>query len=235
VRLEDFRAVWDLTGVQLRTLAQHSAAEQHGGELVTAEVWRSWHQKLLDECETRHRHDPALQGMQENEFDGGVPVRFRSELLKALVADGKLEQQAGRFRPKLHQVVLAPEEEKLFQRLQPLLNQPQPPSVGDIGKAVGIALPLLQRGIKGLASKKVIVLINDKRVYLPEQVRPLVEIALKLSDQGPFTARQFRDAAEIGRNVAIDILEYFDSKGFTRRTGDNRTVVGSADRALPSG
>ena len=235
VALDDFKAVWDLTGDQLQTLAQNAEAEQHSGELVTADLWLSWRQKLLDECEARHKDDPALPGMQENEFDGDIPGRFRSDLLKALVADGKLEQQAGRFRPKRHQVMLAPEEEKLLKRLEPLLNQPQPPSVGDIGKAMGIALPLLQRGIKGLASKKVVVLISDKRVYLPEQVRPLVQIAMKLSQEGPFTARQFRDAAEIGRNVAIDILEYFDAKGFTRRTGDNRTVVGSAERALPSG
>ncbi len=234
VRLGDFAAVWDLSEDQLRILVENANVEQHGGEALTTELWNKWRQTLLVECEARHRDDPALQGLQENEFDRDVPPRFRSDLLNTLVADDRLEQQAGRFRPKQHKVVLAPEEEQLFKRLEPLLDQPQPPSVGDIGKAMGIALPLLQRGIKSLASKKVVVQINDKRVYLPGQVQPLVDIAEALSQQGPFTARQFRDAAEIGRNVAIDILEYFDAKGFTRRNGDHRTVVGTAERALPA-
>ena len=46
----------------------------------------------------------------------------------------------------------------------------------------------------------------------------------------PFTVRQYRDAAAIGRNVAIELLEYFDSRGFTRRNGDTRTVVGDLTR-----
>jgi len=38
--------------------------------------------------------------------------------------------------------------------------------------------------------------------------------------------RQFRDASGVGRNVVIEVLEHFDAKGFTRRAGDTRRVVG---------
>ena len=39
-------------------------------------------------------------------------------------------------------------------------------------------------------------------------------------------AADFRDAAGIGRNIAIDVLEYFDAKRLTRRQGETRAVVG---------
>jgi hypothetical protein len=39
------------------------------------------------------------------------------------------------------------------------------------------------------------------------------------------TVRGFRDETGIGRNVAIEVLEYFDSKGFTRRQGNDRIIL----------
>jgi hypothetical protein len=41
-----------------------------------------------------------------------------------------------------------------------------------------------------------------------------------------WSARDYRDAARIGRNPTIDALECFDRRGFTRRSGDLRRVVG---------
>jgi selenocysteine-specific elongation factor len=233
VKLNEFQAVWDLPTARLEALAAGQPASRHGTELIADDLWQRWRVELLEHCEEIHRSDPTLQGLQENEFADVAPRRFRAEILKALVADGRLEQQSGRFRPRQHRVVLAPDEKSLFDRLKPLLDQPQPPSVGDIGKTLRMPLPALQKGLKALSSKRVVVQINDKRVYLPDHVLPLAEIAENLSARGAFSAREFRDAAGIGRNVAIDILEFFDARGFTRRNGDTRTVVGAAERLLP--
>jgi selenocysteine-specific elongation factor len=38
-----------------------------------------------------------------------------------------------------------------------------------------------------------------------------------------------RATAGIGRNLAIDVLEFFDRSGLTRRRGDARMLVGSAE------
>ena len=37
--------------------------------------------------------------------------------------------------------------------------------------------------------------------------------------------RQFRDATGIGRNLAIEVLEYFDRVGFTRRSHEGRRIL----------
>jgi len=50
-----------------------------------------------------------------------------------------------------------------------------------------------------------------------------------LSAAAPFGVKEFRDRSGLGRNMSIDVLEFMDSKGYTRRNGDTRTVVG--DRA----
>ena len=71
--------------------------------------------------------------------------------------------------------------------------------------------------------------VGDNRVLLPDQVDALVATAQRLAESTPdgFSARNFRDAAGIGRNLAIDVLEYFDRCGFTRRYGEVRRIVGA--------
>ncbi len=44
------------------------------------------------------------------------------------------------------------------------------------------------------------------------------------NDEAGFSVIQFRDASGIGRNLCIEILEYFDRVGFTRREGNSRFV-----------
>ena len=50
----------------------------------------------------------------------------------------------------------------------------------------------------------------------------LAAIARQVAAQhgGDVLAAQFRDAAGLGRKRAIQILEYFDRVGLTRRVGD---------------
>jgi selenocysteine-specific elongation factor len=73
--------------------------------------------------------------------------------------------------------------------------------------------------------------IASHRYYLPQQ---LVDIAKEIKSLAAgnqktkaFTVREFRDHTGIGRNVAIDVLEYFDGKGFTRRQENQRIVLGT--------
>jgi len=44
------------------------------------------------------------------------------------------------------------------------------------------------------------------------------------SDAGRFTAAEYRNRIKMGRNFAIDLLEYFDRIGFTERIGNDRRV-----------
>jgi selenocysteine-specific elongation factor len=70
--------------------------------------------------------------------------------------------------------------------------------------------------------------VAENRFFLPETLARLAEIARELADgspEGTFTAASFKDRCGVGRNLAIQILEYFDKMGATRRTGDTRIVL----------
>jgi selenocysteine-specific elongation factor len=64
-----------------------------------------------------------------------------------------------------------------------------------------------------------IVLLRDAA----EQMRSTV-VGL-ISDHGPATASQLRQAIGTSRRVIIPFLEYLDRVGITQRTGDTRTLI----------
>jgi selenocysteine-specific elongation factor len=69
--------------------------------------------------------------------------------------------------------------------------------------------------------------VAPNRFFLPGTVARLAAIAHDLAAAGPagtFTAAAFNDRARVGRNLTIEILEYLDRIGVTRRVGDARVV-----------
>ena len=72
--------------------------------------------------------------------------------------------------------------------------------------------------------------VAPNRFFLPETVERLAAIARELTEAAPeghFTAAEFKDRSGIGRNLTIEVLEYLDRIGVTRRDGDARTVLRS--------
>jgi selenocysteine-specific elongation factor len=64
------------------------------------------------------------------------------------------------------------------------------------------------------------------RFFLPEAMPELMAAMTKAADdKQQFTVKQYRDQTGIGRNLSIEILEYFDRQGVTRRIGDVRQIM----------
>ena len=77
----------------------------------------------------------------------------------------------------------------------------------------------------------------DNRFFPPEALASLARIAEEVAEAAPggtFTAAAYKDRTGIGRNVAIELLEFFDEKGFTRRQGESRRIVKPAAELFPS-
>jgi selenocysteine-specific elongation factor len=70
--------------------------------------------------------------------------------------------------------------------------------------------------------------VAPNRFFLPETVARLADLTHALAAESPdgsFTAAQFKDRSGIGRNVTIEVLEYLDAIGVTRREGAARVVL----------
>ena len=232
VDLAAFKDNWGMTDPELVGLIDRHSAVVIQDRAVAAATWQGWCAAVSAEIATLHRTDASLQGAKQSELKAAVPADWLSAVLADLTARGELSVNAGRFSPVGHLVVLSPAESQLLDRVLPQLDQPQPPSLGDMSKTLRIPIATLSKGLMPLVSKKLLVRISDNRYYTPQQITTLAGTARALGDKGAFTARDYRDAAGIGRNVAIELLEYFDRRGFTKRQGDTRTIVGGQERVL---
>ncbi|MEJ2090431.1 MAG: hypothetical protein P8Y69_18640, partial [Gammaproteobacteria bacterium] len=177
VPLADFRQNWDLSESELRALLDQAECEVVDGLAVRRDTWAQWQQRVLDEIVQRHESDPSLQGLKQSELSPGPVEPFAVQLLKRLVADGKLTARAGRYLPAEHRVELSDIEQRMFERVERLLNQPQPPSLGDMAKQFRIGVGDLARQLHPLVAKKYLVRISDTRYYLPDQLERLAQLA----------------------------------------------------------
>lgn len=149
--------------------------------------------------------------------------------LGRLLADGRLERRGETLCEPGFQPRLQGEDARAWKRLETLLQDggQKPPVLHHLAQALALPPDKLRTLLKRLAALGYVVQIADNRVMLPEAVdalaRTFAQVAAARGEAG-VTAAEFRDASGVGRNLAIDVLEYFDATGQTYRRGDARFV-----------
>ncbi len=160
-----------------------------------------------------------------------VPPRDIAEAaLAALAAAGRLARSGGFVHRPGHRAALAPEDEALWRRIEPLVEKGglRPPRVREIAEGLGVDHVKVDRVLRQAGRFGLVRRVADNRWFPPAALRGLAEIAEGLaaeSADGKFTAAAYKDRAGIGRNVTIELLEFFDNEGFTRREGNTRRIV----------
>ena len=235
--LEDSVAAQLETGVELadlqRTfhvdpttaLPQGDTTRAVAGHLVAKTTWQHWRDAVIQQISAHHDAHADSAGLKQNQLNL-PPAPFAAELVRELLADGSLNEQTGYLYRAGHAAELPAGLAKLLERVRADLDSDAPLSVGDLMKKHGMPMKQLSRDLAALAGHKAIVRVSEKRYFLRERLARLVALANELSSDDGFTVRQFRDASGIGRNLVIEVLEHFDARGYTRRTGDSRRVVG---------
>ena len=78
-------------------------------------------------------------------------------------------------------------------------------------------------------ARGLVIRVSRNRFLLPETVSTLAraaESALVANPDG-LTIAGFRERAKVGRNLAVEFLEFLDRKRVTRRVGALRVVIAS--------
>ena len=103
----------------------------------------------------------------------------------------------------------------------------RPPRTREIAAEVNIDLKKVEELLPRASAMGLAYRVSDNRYFLSETVQTLAAIAERIAneaDDGMFTAKFYRDNTSIGRNLAIEVLEFFDRKKFTKRIDDKRVV-----------
>ena len=218
--LQQFRDFWHLPEQDFKTIVSEHALRHHDDFALSEDHWLAYRDALLE-----HFKASPDQALRENQIPIPIPATFRQALLNELVADGSLTHMGGEYRLSGQTVKLPEHLVTLWDLLEPALAHNQAPSSGDLAKRFNIAQANLERGMNELVKSGLLINVATHRYYLPSQLKDVAKIVQRMAASEPLTVRGFRDETGIGRNVAIEVLEYFDSKGFTRRQGNDRIIL----------
>ena len=149
-------------------------------------------------------------------------------LLETLVADSRVCRTGPWVHLPGHAVQLAPDDERLWQDgIRPRLDAEPfaPPRVRDLARALDQEEDRIRQLLKRLAAMGEVYRVAHDHYFTRAAVSDLATIALRVSEAaGEARAAEFRDAIGTGRKLAIQILEFFDRMGYSRRIGDGHRV-----------
>ena len=97
------------------------------------------------------------------------------------------------------------------------------PTLDEAQDALGYSPEQMKRIISYLRERKGVAIVTGGFLLFPEIEAAFMD---KISSiEGDITLAAVRDATGSSRKYALPLLEYFDSKGVTRRVGDKRILM----------
>ena len=190
--------------------------------------------RIVDALGAWHQAQPDALGPSRpaliTQLRGEAPEAALDAALSELALAGRAVRQGPAWRLPEHRPRLTKADEKLWERVYPLLavEDLRPPRVRELAEALGLEPEAVDRFLVRAERLGRIARVADNRFFLPETLARLAETARELaasSPDGAFTAATFKDCSGVGRNLTICILEYLDKMGVTRRMGDARIVL----------
>ena len=202
--------------------------------LLDEEYYLGYSSQIMSGLEHFHSDHSNQQGISEPALSKAVifegsHLLFHS-LLQALINDATIKRTGTLLHLPGHVSVLSLEEQQFLEKVRPLLVKAGnvPPRIRELEELTGIPLRSLEQILKQVTLAGNLIKVADNRYYLPETIMALAELTEQLANTSSivegFSVIQFRDTSGIGRNLCIEILEYFDRIGFTRRDGNSRFI-----------
>ena len=195
--------------------------------------WADLQTEVLAFLETFHRERPRLHGANANDVRLGLARRVSQDVveqaLAALLRRGAVARRGTTVRLPEHKVTLGANDERVWPRVARALDPAQgsPPSLRQAAEQLKIGEAELGALLKRATNAGLVAPVTRTRFVPLAAVKALAahaESLARVAPEGRFTAAEYKNHARIGRNFAIELLEFFDRSGFTERLGDRRRV-----------
>ncbi|TGR53639.1 selenocysteine-specific translation elongation factor [Mesorhizobium sp. M00.F.Ca.ET.151.01.1.1] len=183
---------------------------------------RSWHERRPDE--------PGVDsGRLQRSTLPALATGLWNALLQDLLADGTLQRVGAWWRLPGHDHAPPERERLLLERVLPHLHAGgfDPPWVRTLATDFGLPEDEVRAIVRRAAARGELFQVVPDLFYAPARIAELAAIVARLSQaSGTVDAAAFRDAIGLGRKRSIQILEFFNRVGYTRRVGDQHRPRG---------
>jgi selenocysteine-specific elongation factor len=130
-----------------------------------------------------------------------------------------------------HTMMLSEDDLSLACRLQPLIaaGRFDPPWVRDLAVSVDEPEVRVREVLRKQVLQNTVYQVVPDLFYDRECIGELAALVAALArEHGAASAARYRDALGVGRKRAVQILEFFDRVGFTRRVHDSHVLRGDS-------
>ncbi|MDR0250775.1 MAG: selenocysteine-specific translation elongation factor, partial [Burkholderiales bacterium] len=234
VELDAFAWARQLTASALQTLMHSSGAIIKGGYAIDATLAEQQCDQLITALTEFHARTPEHLGVGRARLRRmalpNTPEALAFAHMDRLLTEFRLTNTHGWLHLPQHRLAFTVEEDLLWQRLLPLFHEP-PCWVRDLAHGAHIPEETVRALLHKAARLGYVVAIVRDRYYLASQIARIAQIVRDASannSDGSMETAALRNHFGVGRKLAIQILEFFDRSGFTRRQG-NRHLLRDAE------
>lgn len=190
-------------------------------------LWHAFTARLLHQLAEYHQANPDELGIDaaraRRMFFGKLPASAFNELIQTMLSSGQLARSGTWLHLPEHRITLTPAEQNLYERIKPWLLEQlfDPPWVRDLCKRAAVDEIRMRQLMQKLARSGEVFQVVRDLFYASQALTRLADMARDLEKQhGVIRASELRDMSGIGRKRTIQLLEFFDRVGLTRRVGD---------------
>ena len=209
-------------------------AEDEGNYAYDKEKWSKLKKLFLELLGQLHSQTESKESTAPERVNRKIPNPLRKAGLKRLIDDlvneRYIERSAGGIQLPGTILEMSTADKKLWDQVKPLLDRAdfKIPVVRDMADTLRMNVKLLEGFLKRAIQYELVIKVSDKRYYLTETIdvlKKLVRKTFENSGNVGFSVAEFRNDSGIGRNAVVEILEYFDRVGFTKRLGQVRKLL----------
>ena len=228
VNLADFAWAHQLSDDGLHRLSQQPDFIQAGNNLLNATVAARWQRKVLTTLATYHeQHQDEPGPGRERLRRMALPMEDDALvllLIEKMRESGVIQSHHGWLHLPDHKAGFTPEQDAIWQKAAPLFGD-EPWWVRDLAQKTGTDEQLMRQVLRHSAQQGLITAIVKDRYYRNDRIVTFANLIRELDqEKGSTCAADFRDRLNVGRKLAIQILEYFNRIGFTRRRGNDHLL-----------
>ena len=204
------------------------------------QAWQDLRGTLISALDKWHADAPEDSGPGSDRLrktmPAPVPATVFDVALLDLIDGGDVVRNGAHLHRPGHRTGKADADAALRALVEPLLDAggTRPPRVVELAEALGMEVKAVEGFLRRSVRQGRLHAVAPNRFYPPEALLDLgrtVEELAAAAEEG-FSVKAFRDSTGIGRNLAIEVLEYFDKIGMTRRSGDGRQVLKPAAKII---
>lgn len=203
-----------------------------GNTLLLAETASAWQEKILQTLASYHQKSSDRAGLGRDRLRRMAlphqPDHVGLLLIDQLLAQGKLRNHQGWLSLPDFVVRFGEQEAAVWQRAAPLFNE-EAWWVRDLATTLQVDEALMRQTLHQAAKMGDITAIVKDRYFSSRQMMHFAKVIRERADAGQSTsAGDFRDRLGTGRKLAVQVLEFFDRCGFTRRKGNEHLLRDAA-------